>query len=98
MVARQAHNLEDAGPNPAPATMIAMTPVVRFGNKRIVHVIATSTDELNEVALFTGNGIRDAGTDNEHLSITPAQAAAVDEYFDVELLEQDIMFYGKDEP
>jgi len=79
--------------------MIAITPVVKYGgNHTVVHVIADSTELLIAIdELVGGNGIRNKGTCNEHLSVTVAQANLIASVYDTIQLEQSLMYYKEAE-
>ena len=74
---------------------LAVTPIIRYGTKKVCHVISDNTSELIDAANYVnaGWGVRDAGTKNEHLTVTPRQASIILTDLDAEQLEQDIYYY-----
>ena len=70
--------------------MIRITPIVKTGTKKVVHIQADDRDELIEVANVVGVGIRNPGTKQEHITVTPSESVDIASMFDYVQLERDI--------
>ena len=70
--------------------MIHITPVVRMGTKMVVHITADSTEELIRAANKVGVGVRNAGEEHEHITVSPYQSVVLASMFQYRQLERDI--------
>jgi len=70
--------------------VLHITPVVSFGKKLVVHIQADSTEELIRAANKVGVGVRDPGSDTEHITVTPLQSIDLAKEFKYTQLESDI--------
>ncbi len=70
--------------------LVFLTPVIKTGTKKVVHVKARNTKELIEVANDIGVGVQADGTPYEHITVTCHQARIISDRYNHIQLESDI--------